>query len=30
MLRSLGLEEIDTQIERNRGLQDAARGSPVK
>ncbi|HEV3121463.1 MAG TPA: hypothetical protein VGY53_06150, partial [Isosphaeraceae bacterium] len=30
MLQSLGLEEIDAQIERNRRLQDAARAGPVK
>jgi predicted amidohydrolase len=30
MIQSLGLEEIDAQIERNRRLQDAARGGPVK
>jgi predicted amidohydrolase len=29
MLRSLGLEEIDFQIARNRRLQDAARGGPA-
>jgi acetyl esterase/lipase/predicted amidohydrolase len=29
MIRSLGLEEIDAQVERNRRLQDAARGGPV-
>ena len=29
MLRSLGLEEIDPQVARNRRLQDAARGGPV-
>jgi predicted amidohydrolase len=30
MLRSLGLEEIDAQIARNRRLQDAARGAPAR
>jgi predicted amidohydrolase len=30
MLGSLGLEEIDAQIARNRRLQDAARGRPVQ
>jgi predicted amidohydrolase len=29
MIRSLGLEEIDAQVERNRGLQDAARAGSV-
>jgi beta-ureidopropionase len=29
MYRSLGLEEHDVQVERNRRLQDAARGGPV-
>jgi predicted amidohydrolase len=29
MIRSLGLEEIDAQVERNRQLQDAARGGPA-
>jgi predicted amidohydrolase len=29
MIRTLGLEEIDPQIERNRRLQDAARHGPV-
>ena len=29
MIRSLGLEEIDAQVERNRRLQDAARGGPM-
>jgi predicted amidohydrolase len=29
MIQSLGLEEIDAQIARNRRLQDAARGRPV-
>ncbi len=29
MIRSLGLEEIDAQVGRNRRLQDAARGGPV-
>ena len=29
MIQSLGLEEIDVQIARNRRLQDAARGRPV-
>ena len=30
MVRALGLEEIDVQIARNRRLQDAARGRPVR
>jgi len=30
MIESLGLEEIDAQIVRNRGLQDAARGGPAR
>jgi predicted amidohydrolase len=30
MIQSLGLEEIDTQIARNRRLQDAARGRPAR
>jgi predicted amidohydrolase len=30
MIRSLGLEEIDAQVERNRSLHDAARGGPAK
>jgi predicted amidohydrolase len=30
MMRSLGLEEIDAQVGRNRRLQDAARGDPVR
>lgn len=30
MIRSLGLEEIDAQVRRNRRLQDAARGGPAK
>jgi predicted amidohydrolase len=30
MIRSLGLEEIDAQVERNRRLQDAARGGPAR
>jgi predicted amidohydrolase len=30
MVRSLGLEEIDPQIARNRLLQDAARGGPAR
>jgi predicted amidohydrolase len=30
MVRSLGLEEIDPQIARNRGLQEAARGGPAR
>jgi predicted amidohydrolase len=30
MLRSLGLEEIDAQIARNRRLQDAARARPLR
>lgn len=30
MIRSLGLEEIDAQVERNRTLQDAARGDPAR
>ena len=30
MIRSLGLEEIDAQVERNRQLQDAARGGPAR
>ena len=29
MVRSLGLEEIDAQVRRNRLLQDAARGGPA-
>jgi predicted amidohydrolase len=29
MLRSLGLEDLDSQVARNRRLQDAARGGPV-
>jgi predicted amidohydrolase len=29
MIRSVGLEEIDAQIERNRKLQDTARGEPL-
>jgi len=29
MIRTLGLEEIDAQIARNRRLQDAARGRSV-
>lgn len=28
MVRSIGGEEIDAQVERNRRLQDAARGGP--
>lgn len=30
MIRSLGLEEIDPQVERNQRLQDAARGGPAR
>lgn len=30
MIRSLGLEEIDAQVERNRRLQDAARGGKAR
>ena len=30
MIGSLGLEEIDAQVERNRRLQDAARGGSAK
>jgi predicted amidohydrolase len=30
MVRSLGLEELDPQIARNRRLQDAARGGPAR
>jgi predicted amidohydrolase len=30
MIRSLGLEEIDAQVERNRKLQAAARGGPAE
>ena len=30
MIRSLGLEEIDPQVARNRRLQDSARGGPAK
>lgn len=30
MVRSLGLEEIDPQVGRNRRLQDAARGGPAR
>jgi hypothetical protein len=30
MIRSLRLEEIDPQIERNRRIQDAARGGPAR
>ncbi len=30
MIRSLGLEEIDAQVGRNRRLQDAARGGPPR
>jgi hypothetical protein len=29
MVRSLGLEEIDAQVRRNRRLHDAARGGPA-
>jgi acetyl esterase/lipase len=29
MIRSLGLEELDAQVARNRRLQDSARGGPV-
>jgi predicted amidohydrolase len=30
MIRSLGLEELDTQLRRNRRLQDVARGEPAR
>ncbi len=30
MIRALGLEGIDAQVERNRQLQDSARGGPVR
>jgi hypothetical protein len=30
MIRSLGLEELDAQVERNRRLQDTARGGPAR
>lgn len=30
MIRSLGLEELDAQLQRNRRLQDAARGEPAR